>query len=215
MSNSNTLQIAIIIALLSAFGSFLWTGAGAQGHSQTIDVADNAEVAVFAGGCFWCVESDFDKVDGVISTISGYPGGDSPHPPSENHSATRQLDLVAFPSTPDVVSYDYLVEYFFRHIDPTDAGGQFCDRGHSYTTAIFAQNEQQADIARAEIAEIEAMDILPGPVVTAIRGNDMFYPAEEYHQDYYLKQPLKYQFYRGACGRDEVVDRIWSMAADG
>ena len=214
MRNLNTLQIAVIIALVSAFGSFLWTSAGAEGQTQPIQTADRIETAVFAGGCFWCVESDFDKVDGVLTTTSGYAGGDTPDPTYKSHVADGHLEVVEITFDPDVVTYEELVDYFFRHIDPTDAGGQFCDRGNSYTTAIFAQNDEQAAIAQAEIAAIEASGVLPGPVVTALRGNDMVYAAEDYHQNYYKKQPLKYEFYRRACGRDARVAEVWALDAD-
>ncbi|MEO0465272.1 MAG: peptide-methionine (S)-S-oxide reductase MsrA [Pseudomonadota bacterium] len=215
MRNLNTLQIAVIIAFVSAFGSFLWTGAGAQGQSQSIETAENTEVAVFAGGCFWCVESDFDKVDGVLSTVSGYAGGETQDPTYKSHAADRHLEVVEVTFDADVVSYEELVGFFFRHIDPTDAGGQFCDRGHSYTSAIFAQTSEQAEIARSEIDTIEALGILPGRILTPIRGDDVVYPAEDYHQNYYQKNPLKYQYYRRACGRDARVADVWSMDVEG
>lgn len=208
-------QVAMILAIVAAVMSFAWSGAGAQGEPIPIKTAENAETAIFAGGCFWCVESDFDKIDGVLETVSGYTGGETDNPTYRTHAAGKHLEVVQITFDPDLVGYQDLVSYFFRHIDPVDAGGQFCDRGHSYTTAIFALDEEQAAIANAEIDAIEASGVLPAPVVTDVRDAVAFYPAEDYHQDYYLKQPLKYSFYRRACGRDARVEELWGADVSG
>ncbi|MCI4644955.1 MAG: peptide-methionine (S)-S-oxide reductase MsrA [Hyphomonadaceae bacterium] len=207
--------MATAIAALAALASVAVTSAGAQGQSVPVQTVDNAEIAIFAGGCFWCVEADFDKVDGVLETISGYTGGSSENPTYRNHSEDGHIEAVQITYDPDVVSYEELVDYYFHHIDPVDMGGQFCDRGHSYTTAIFAVNGEQADIARSEISAIDASGMLPSSVVTKVRIAGAFYPAEEYHQDYYLKAPLKYNFYRQACGRDNRIEELWGVKASG
>lgn len=209
MRLSSPLQFASLLAAIATVISFALTSAGAQGQTMPIRTVENTEVAIFAGGCFWCVEADFDKVDGVIETVSGYIGGDSDNPTYKTHSKDGHLEAVQITYDPSVVSYDELVHHFFRTIDPTDAGGQFCDRGPSYTTAVFAISERQAELARDEIAEIESAGVLGEPVVTKVREAGEFWPAEDYHQDYYLKQPLKYKFYRQACGRDETIEEVW------
>lgn len=210
-STSSTLLVGVASAAFAMFSA----SAGAETKPLEIKTVEDARSAVFAGGCFWCVEADFDKVDGVLETVSGYIGGDSAAPTYRTHARDGHLEAVKIAFDPDQVSYEQLVSYFFRTIDPTDAGGQFCDRGNSYTTAIFAQDDRQAQIARAEIEEIEASGVLEEPVVTKVRGDATFYRAEDYHQDYYKKKPLKYQFYRQACGRDARLEEIWGKDATG
>ena len=172
----------------------------------------NVEEAIFAGGCFWCVESDFDKVEGVVDTISGYTGGTVPNPTYKQVSkeTTGHYEAVKVIYDPEVVSYSELVEYFWRHVDPTDAGGQFCDRGHSYQTAIFAKPGQERVIAEASKAALEESGVLADPIVTPILDADTFWRAEEYHQDYYTKNPLRYNYYRRSCGRDKRVKEVWA-----
>ncbi|MHA7872076.1 MAG: peptide-methionine (S)-S-oxide reductase MsrA [Hyphococcus sp.] len=163
------------------------------------------QAAVFAGGCFWCVESDFEKLDGVGDVVSGYTGGDLENPTYRNHDG--HVEAARIPYDPDIVSYRQLVDYFFRHVDPLDAGGQFCDRGHSYTTAIFyADDSQRAD---AEAAKAEAERVLGEPVVTPILPLKQFWDAEDYHQDYYKKNPVRYKIYRTGCRRDARVKQVW------
>ena len=180
--------------------------------SQSVHADAELSRAVFAGGCFWCVESDFDKVEGVVRTTSGYTGGRVDHPTYKQvtRGGTGHYEAVEVVYDPDVVSYDYLVDYFFRHVDPTDAGGQFCDRGDSYRTAVFAADDAQEEAAKAEIEMIEASGVLAAPIVTPVLKLDAFWPAEAYHQDYYTKNPLRYRFYRTSCGRDKRVAQVWS-----
>lgn len=166
----------------------------------------DAASAVFAGGCFWCVESDFEKLDGVIEAVSGYSGGDLQNPTYENHAG--HLEAVKVTYDPAIVSYRQLADYLLRHIDPLDAGGQFCDRGHSYTSAIFVANEDERAAAEASIADAEK--ILGEKVVTPVLPRGEFWIAEGYHQDYYKKNSLKYHYYRSACGRDRRVKKVWS-----
>lgn len=169
------------------------------------------KTAVFAGGCFWCVESDFDKMAGVVGTTSGYAGGHLKDPTYRDVTSetSGHLEAVEVRYDPAKVTYDALAAYFFRHIDPTDAGGQFCDRGESYTTAIFFATPEEK--AAAEKAKKAAASTLKKPVVTTIRELKIFYPAETYHQDYYKKNSVQYQYYRSACGRDARVKQIWGV----
>lgn len=174
--------------------------------------AAEPQVAIFAGGCFWCVESDFDKVDGVLSTVSGYIGGTTDNPTYYDHTAANHREAVRIEFDPDRVGYEQLLSAFFRSVDPTDARGQFCDRGHSYTTAVYAVDADQ--LAAAERAKADAQAALGDrPVVTEIVAAPTFWPAEDYHQDYYVKNPLRYKYYRSACGRDGRVEEVWGEAA--
>ena len=169
------------------------------------------KAAIFAGGCFWCVEADFDKVPGVTSTVSGYIGGSSDNPTYKNHSSTGHREAVRIEYESDTVSYDQLLDIFFRSVDPTDAGGQFCDRGHSYTTAVYADGEAELEKARAAKAEAQAE--LGTEVVTEIVPAPTFWPAEDYHQDYYLKNPVRYKYYRTGCRRDARIEAVWGDSA--
>lgn len=166
---------------------------------------DQIETAVFAGGCFWCVEADLEKLDGVGDVVSGYAGGDIQNPTYRNHG--RHLEVVRAPFDPSIISFRELTDYFLRHIDPLDADGQFCDRGNSYTTAVFYQDEQQKADAEAAVAAAE--DELGQDIVTPVRSLDQFWIAEDYHQDYYVKNPVRYKFYRTGCGRDRRVKAVW------
>jgi peptide-methionine (S)-S-oxide reductase len=167
------------------------------------------KTAIFAGGCFWCVEADFDKLPGVVSTTSGYTGGHLKNPTYRDVTSetSGHLEAVEVRYDPAKVGYQALVDYFFRHIDPTDAGGQFCDRGESYTTAIFVASDEER--AAAEAAKQAAASKLKKPIVTPVRERTIFYPAEDYHQNYYKKSPARYQYYRSACGRDARVRSLW------
>lgn len=171
--------------------------------------AEDLRKAVVAGGCFWCTEADFEKVDGVSAAVSGYAGGhvDNPEYRQVVRGNTGHLEVVEITYDADVVSHQQIVELFLRSIDPTDPGGQFCDRGESYTTAVFVANPEERATVEAEVAEAETQ--IGTKVVTAIRDAATFWPAEEYHQDYYKKNPLRYSSYRKGCRRDERVKQIW------
>jgi len=174
------------------------------------------ETAIFAGGCFWCMESDFDKVPGVISTTSGYTGGHVAHPTYEDVSSgtTGDAESVEVKFDPGVVSYRKLVDFYWHSIDPTTKDRQFCDVGTQYRTAIFYLDEEQKRIAEASLAEIEKTKPFKAPIVTQIVKANEFWPAEEYHQDYYKKNPVRYEFYRQGCGRDARVKQLWGSAAN-
>ena len=176
---------------------------------------DKLAIATFAGGCFWCVESDFDAVPGVVETISGYTGGTADDPTYKQVTAggTGHREAVQIRYDPKQVSYERLLHVFWRSVDPTDGGGQFCDRGESYQTAIFVGNEEERRIAEASKGALEQSMVLDAPVVTPIEPAGEFYPAEDYHQDYYAKNPVRYRFYRFSCGRDSRVQQIWGRHA--
>jgi len=169
------------------------------------------EIAIFAGGCFWCVESDFDKIPGVLSTTSGYIGGTTQNPTYYDHTAAGHREAVRIEFDNARVSYDQLLAAFFHSVDPTDGGGQFCDRGHSYTTAVFAVGDAQ--LAAAQKAKAAAAKELKQDLATEIAAAPQFWPAEEYHQDYYKKNPLRYKYYRNGCGRDARLEQVWGANA--
>jgi peptide methionine sulfoxide reductase msrA/msrB len=167
--------------------------------------------AVFAGGCFWCTESDFEKVPGVIDAISGYTGGHVKNPTYEEVSAggTGHMESVKVIYDPTKVTYKQLLEYFWEHVDPTDAGGEFVDRGPQYRSAIFYANEKQKRLAEETKARLAASGVFKKPIVTLILPLGPFYPAEQYHQDYYKKNPIRYHFYRYNSGRDQFLKKVW------
>ena len=171
--------------------------------------------AIFAGGCFWCVESDFDKVAGVLATTSGYSGGSVPNPTYEQVAAKRtgHAEVVEIVFDPARVSYAKLVEHFWRTIDPTTKDRQFCDSGSPYRSAIYAIDDSQLKTALASRAALEKSKPFKEPVVTEVALAGAFYPAEAYHQDYYKKNPVRYAYYRNGCGRDARLKQLWGSAA--
>lgn len=171
--------------------------------------AENLQTAIFAGGCFWCVESDFDKVEGVVETTSGYTGGTLQNATYRNHGQHREAVKIEFDA--DIVSYEQLLYVFWRTIDATDAGGQFCDRGHSYLSGIFALNDEQAAAAVASKTALNGR--LGAPIVTEIFPAGDFWDAENYHQNYYQKNANRYSYYRNGCGRDARVAQLWGEEA--
>ncbi len=166
--------------------------------------------AIFAGGCFWCVEADFDKLPGVTRTESGYAGGKQLNPTYESVSAggTGHAEVVRITYDPRIVSYEKLLDYFWHHVDPTVKDQQFCDIGNQYRTAILYENDAQKASALASKSALEKSGRLPH-VYTEIAPAGTFYPAEEYHQDYYTKNPVRYKYYRYSCGRDARVKEVW------
>lgn len=194
---------------------------GLLGGSQFAAAADNpsadhSAVAVFAGGCFWCTESDFDKVAGVISTTSGYIGGQLKAPSYEAVSSGQSghMEAVQVRFDPRQTSYAKLLEAYWPSIDPLNADGQFCDSGPQYRSAIFYNSPEQQQLAQASKAALAASGRLPAPIVTQILPASTFYPAEDYHQDYHSKNPLRYNYYRHGCGRDARLEKLWGSAAD-
>jgi len=173
------------------------------------------EIATFAGGCFWCMEPPFDKVEGVISTTSGYTGGNKVNPTYKQVSAgsTGHAEAIRIEYDPAKVSYEDLLEVFWKNIDPTTLNSQFCDHGSQYRSAIFYHNDAQKSAAEKSLDKLNQTKPFDDPVVTEITEAGTFYPAEEYHQDYYQKNPLRYKYYRFACGRDKRLETLWGESA--
>lgn len=209
MKLTHPLWIAGFAGGLASLATFFMMNAGAQDKPEVTTVT-TYESAIFAGGCFWCVESDFDKVDGVVETTSGYTGGETTSPTYKTHTKDGHLEAVKVVYDPAKVGYGELVDYFLRHVDPTDDGGQFCDRGNSYRTAIFVDGTEERAEVEAQIAAVESSNILAKPIVTRVLDAAPFYDAEDYHQNYYLKNPARYNVYRRGCGRDKRVKAVWS-----
>ncbi|MDH3285478.1 MAG: peptide-methionine (S)-S-oxide reductase MsrA [Acidobacteriota bacterium] len=174
---------------------------------QSVEVS----TATFAGGCFWCMEPPFDKLDGVLSTTSGYTGGEKRDPTYKEVSAggTGHTEAVQIVYDPEQISYEKLLDVFWRNIDPTAKDRQFCDKGSQYRSGIFYHDDQQEYAARESKARLEKDKPFDGPIVTEIVAATEFYPAEEYHQDYYKKNPIRYKFYRTGCGRDRRLRELW------
>jgi peptide-methionine (S)-S-oxide reductase len=173
------------------------------------------EEATFAGGCFWCMEPPFEALPGVVSVTAGYTGGRIPKPTYEQVSdgGTGHAESVNVVYDPSKVSYEKLLDVFWHNVDPVTKGGQFCDRGDQYRTAIFTHGPEQKKLAEASRDALQASGKLPGPIVTQIVDAGPFYPAEDYHQDYYKKNPVRYGFYRGNCGRDARLKQLWGAEA--
>ncbi|HXU47332.1 MAG TPA: peptide-methionine (S)-S-oxide reductase MsrA [Thermoanaerobaculia bacterium] len=199
-------------ALFSLLGLALW-----QGRPATAAPAPGLEIATFAGGCFWCMQPAFDKVPGVAQTIVGYTGGRAQNPTYEEVSSgsTGHAESIEVRFDPKKVSYDKLLDVFWHNIDPVTANAQFCDHGTQYRSAIFFHGEAQHQAAEASKQKLVAAKKLPGPIVTQIVAASKFWPAEEYHQDYYEKNPLRYNFYRQSCGRDRRLQQLWGAEAGG
>lgn len=173
--------------------------------------AVSADTAVFAGGCFWCMESAYQDVAGVTDVVSGFSGGSTPNPSYKgDHSGHYEAILVTY--DPAVISYQGLLELYWRNVDPLDAGGQFCDRGDSYRTAIFVSGEGEEQITLTSRRYVMAQ-LAGQQVVTEVLPRSQFYPVEEGHQDYYLKNPVRYQYYRYRCGRDQRLEELWGPAS--
>ncbi|KKL11472.1 hypothetical protein LCGC14_2545490, partial [marine sediment metagenome] len=195
----------LIYILIAGLGVVLMTGA------MYAEDRTGYERAVFAGGCFWCMEPPYEKLDGVSDVISGYTGGhkDNPTYKEVSRGGTGHLEAVEIYYDPKKVSYDKLLDVFWRQVNPTDPGGQFVDRGESYKTAIFYVGETQKALAEDSKRRLDASGRYDKPIVTPIVVAKKFYRAEEYHQDYYKKNPLRYKFYRFNSGRDQFLKRVW------
>lgn len=195
----------------SALGLLLLTGVTtfssmSQAAPQTM---------IVAGGCFWCVESDFELVQGVSDVVSGYTGGHTENPTYSQVSAknTGHFEAVVIHFDDDIVSLKTLADYYWKTIDPTDAEGQFCDKGSPYKTAMFYQDDQQKAVFEASLAKVKKTKPFKNDIVTEILPAKKFYPAEEYHQSYYTKNPIRYAFYRASCGRDNRIESLWGEVA--
>jgi len=215
---SRVLILVSALALVLGVGWLVFQPApgviAAEENAPPVDTT-GLERAYFAGGCFWCTESDFESVDGVVDAISGYAGGHVDNPTYEQVSAggTGHAESIEVLYDPAKVTYEELLDVFWHSVDPTDAGGQFCDRGSSYRTAIFAADDAQLEAAQASKAALEKTKPFDAPIVTEITRLEHFWPAEGYHQDFYKKNPLRYKFYRSGCGRDARVKKLWGDQA--
>ena len=195
--------------------SLLFSAALLAGPARADTAEKGLETAIFAGGCFWCVEADFDKVPGVVKTISGFSGGVTPNPTYKQMvtESTGHREVVQITFDPKKVTYAHLVDVLFHSVDPIDGGGQFCDRGHSYSTAIYATTPEQKKTAEAVKKKLQDSGVLKKPIVTPIEDAGPFFPAEEYHQDFYTKSPVRYKFYRFNCGRNARIQALWGENA--
>jgi peptide methionine sulfoxide reductase msrA/msrB len=172
------------------------------------------EKTIFAGGCFWCMEPPFEKLDGVVDVVSGYAGGEGENPTYQDYGEKGYVEAVQIIYDPLKISYQQLLNVFWRQIDPTDAGGQFVDRGIYYRSVIFYQDDQQKRLAQESKIELEKSKRFGKPIVTEIIKETTFYPAEDYHQDYYKKSPIRYKFYRFGSGRDQFLKKIWGSKTE-
>jgi peptide-methionine (S)-S-oxide reductase len=198
------------LAKLAAALFGLWLGIVSMAMAADPVVQDKAPAtAIFAGGCFWCMEPPFDALAGVTATTSGFTGGHKVNPSYTEVSSggTGHVEAIQISYDPTQVSYQQLLDVYWRNIDPLDGDGQFCDRGHEYLSAIFYQNEAQKKLAEQSKAAVEKR--LGHTVTTAIRRAAPFYAAEDYHQDYYRKNPVRYKYYRYSCGRDQRLEELW------
>ncbi len=182
------------------------TGADAAGGPRL-------ETAIFAGGCFWCMTPPFEKTPGVIKVVSGYTGGHTKNPTYENYAEGGHVEVVEITYDSARISYSKLLDVFWRQIDPTDGGGQFVDRGPQYRSAIFYLNDEQKKLAEKSKAELAASGKFKKPIVTEIIKASAFYPAEQYHQDYWKKNPVRYKYYRWNSGRDQYLEKVWGKDA--
>lgn len=207
-----TLIFALTLGVAAIVGVFLIFSATASESPKANK--DGLETAIFAGGCFWCSESDFEKLDGVIEVVSGYTGGTEKNPTYNEvaSSRTSHTEAVKVSYDPKKVSYTELVEFFWRTIDPTQVDGQFCDKGKQYRTGIFYNGAEQEKIATESLAELNESKPFEDDIVTEITAATQFYLAEDYHQDYYKRNSTRYKFYRWSCGRDERIEELWGNA---
>ncbi len=202
---------ALVAVAIGIAAMMLPVAPRAQGNAAAVPPPAGLAKATLAGGCFWCVEADFDKVPGVISTTSGYIGGKVANPTYEQVSTktTGHAEAVEIVFDPKRVSYEQLLEYFWRTIDPTTRDRQFCDAGSPYRTAIFVHDAAQLAAAKASLAALEKSKPFKEPIVTEVVLAGPFYAAEDYHQDYYKKNPVRYKYYRTSCGRDDRLVQLW------
>ena len=202
------IAIGAIALVTTLVGAKAFTPPPDNAQTALASTSSAQATAVFAGGCFWCMESDFEKLDGVGDVVSGFAGGLLQNPSYRNHEG--HLEVVRVPYDSAVISYSDLVTYFFRHIDPIDDGGQFCDRGHAYTTAVFYTSDDEYEKATA--VKLKAEVELGETIVTSLYKLDQFWMAEDYHQNYYKTHPIRYKYYRKTCGRDKRVKQVWGKS---
>ena len=215
-------RLGAVSAVVAAVAGYMWVSnpslaENAADKPEQDITAESQGVAIFAGGCFWCLEADMDYLPGVLSTTSGYTAGTIANPTYKTHYKKKpgqeaHYEAVRVVYDTSVLTYEELLTAFWHSVDVTDDGGQFCDRGDSYRTAVFV-TEEQRDAAEASKAQLEKGEWPKEPIVTPILDVAKFYPAETYHQDYYKKNPIRYRYYRAGCGRDRTVKRVWGPLA--
>ena len=198
--------------IMSALGALVLCAAAAA--AQTAATEQKLEVATFSSGCFWCTESDFDKVKGVVETTSGYIGGKTPNPTYRQVSAggTGHAEALQLKYDPSQVTYQQLLDVYWHNVDPLDGTGQFCDRGDQYRPAIFYHTEEQKRLAEESKAALEKSGRFQAPIAVEITAASTFTPAEAYHQDYYKNNPIQYFIYRHGCGRDARLEALWGKS---
>ena len=208
---TTTERVSTSVAVAACFGLAIAVAAAKGQTSATLDAGPGLAKATFAGGCFWCMEPPFDKLDGVISTTSGYTGGERRNPTYQEVAGgrTRHAEAVEIVYDPSQISYGQLLDVFWMNVDPLTRNRQFCDGGAQYRTAIFFHDDEQKRLARDTKQRIDDSGRFGQPVVTEIVEAGEFWAAEEYHQDYYMKNPIRYKFYRYGCGRDKRLDELW------
>jgi peptide-methionine (S)-S-oxide reductase len=204
------MKMYMVIVFLSV-GLFLFVATASGKEGTGADPGPGLQKATFAGGCFWCMEPAFDKLSGVKSVVSGYTGGRKTNPTYEEVSSgtTGHTESIEIAYDPSVISYATLLDVFWHNIDPTVKDRQFCDAGSQYRSAIFYHSEEQKRFAEASKKALEQSKRFPGPIYTEIVPATTFYPAEEYHQQYYQKNPIRYKYYRYSCGRDQRLKELW------
>ena len=202
--------IYICLAVVMILSVWTYTVSGSNQDQTASEIQESSgDVAMFAGGCFWCMEKPFETLDGVSSVISGYAGGTTENPTYKNYGSGGHIEVVQVTFDPETVSYAKLLDTFWRQIDPTDGGGQFVDRGHEYSSGIFYYGQEQKALAEASKKRLAESGIFTEPIVTPIQPAHKFWPAEDYHQDYYKNNSFRYKFYRSGSGRDTFLNKTW------
>ena len=203
-------EFVLVVIVLVALGSWMILNQKTGASIEEVDF-ENLEVATFAGGCFWCMEASFEAQEGVVEAISGYTGGtvENPTYAQVTSGQTGHLEAVQVYYDPEMVSYEELIDIFWRSIDPTDNEGQFTDKGSQYRTAVFHHDEEQQSLAERSKDQLDSSGIFEKPIVTEIRLYETFYQAEEYHQDYYKKNVLRYNTYEEGSGRPDFFEKYW------
>ncbi|MGC2424333.1 MAG: peptide-methionine (S)-S-oxide reductase MsrA [Nitrospirota bacterium] len=197
------------ISMVSILFLLVASGGAEAGSAPARPVNAKLETAIFAGGCFWCMTPPFEKLPGVVKVISGYTDGHTKNPTYENYAEGGHVEAVEVTYDPSRITYSQLLDVFWRQIDPTDSGGQFVDRGPQYRSAVFYLDDRQKELAEKSKADLIRSGRFKKPIVTEILKASVFYPAEQYHQDYYKKNPIRYEFYRYRSGRDQFLEKVW------
>ncbi|MGC6516757.1 MAG: peptide-methionine (S)-S-oxide reductase MsrA [Candidatus Puniceispirillaceae bacterium] len=201
LRKSKMMIYAACTLFVASFMSVMTVQAGSDYGDFGDNVPTSAQSLVVAGGCFWCIEKDFEKLDSVYEVVSGYAGGEVQNPTYRAHEGHREVVQIYY--DPDAITFEELISYYYAHVDYEDGDGQFCDRGRAYTPAIHVKTQSQRQIA---------LNLAPKTSIVPVEDEVKFWPAEQYHQDYYMKNPFRYKFYRASCGRDRRVEQLREQA---